>query len=250
MAKYLSLFAMLVCLLYLCSCQQKTTKQSVETTEQEQKAVEQEYSQKSQETLLEEASKDDVNAIFELARRADYQSNATEAFRLFLQAAEKGHISAQNIVAGKYVRGRGVEQNIPEGLKWLNKAADAGDPSALSQLALLYALGNIVKQDGERAVELAKKAIEAGDYNGYFTIGYIHEKGIGGVKADYGDAFSYYIKGAEHHDASCEKMVGLSYYYGDGVEKDQNKGITWLQLAAKHGDGEAESILMKLGVNQ
>lgn len=248
MAKYyLSLCAMLVCLLGVWSCQQKSSGTPVNAKEQE--AVAQEYAQKSQEVLLEEASEDDANAIFELAWRADRQSNATEAFRLFLQAAEKGHASAQNIVAGKYINGRGVAQNIPEGLKWLKKAVDAGQPSALSQLAACYALGRFVEQDGKKAVELAEKAIEAGDYNGYFTIGYIHEKGIGGVKADYGDAFSYYIKGAEKQDPACEKMVGLSYYYGDGVEKDETKGITWLKLAVQHGDSEAESILNKLGIN-
>lgn len=238
---------MLVCLFGICSCQQKSSGTPVNL--KERKAVEQEYAQKPQEVLLEEASEDDVNAIYELAWRADRQSNATEAFRLFLQAAEKGHIHAQNIVAGKYIRGRGVAQNIPEGLKWLKKAVDAGEPAALSQLACCYALGNFVEQDSKKAVELAEKAIEAGDYNGYFTIGYIHEKGIGGVKADYGDAFSYYIKGAEKHDPTCEKMVGLSYYYGDGVEKDEAKGIAWLKLAVQHGSGEAESILNKLGVN-
>lgn len=265
MAKYLSFCSALVCLLCVCSCQQKTNRSNSEQnlleTVSEKIGVKNsllsydeymkmgiKYSEESQDVLLKKASNDDADAMFELARRADNPLNSAEAFRLYRQAAENGHIAAQFRIGQSLIRGYGVEQNVEEGKRWLEKSANNGDPYALLSIANYYANGEIYEQNGKKAIELAQKVIKAGIMGGYQTLGYVYKNGIS-VSQDRKKAFSYFMKGTEgdRADPSCEAMVGVCYYEGSGVEQDMDKGITWLQLAARHGSDDAITILQQLG---
>ena len=67
----------------------------------------------------------------------------TEAFELFRDAAEKGHVGAQDSLGLAYAMGRGVEQSYTEAFKWFRAAAEKGDANAQYNLGLLYFKGSV-----------------------------------------------------------------------------------------------------------
>ncbi|MBP6124257.1 MULTISPECIES: tetratricopeptide repeat protein [Providencia] len=45
------------------------------------------------------------------------------------------------------------------------------------------------------------------------------------------------------NSAQAQYALGISYFYGDGVEKNNTKAIEWLEKSAKQGDVDAQSFL-------
>ncbi len=62
------------------------------------------------------------------------EPNYKEAFLCFLQAAEKGNITAQYNLAVMYEDGLGVPVNNQEAIKWYRKVAEQGDEDAIEAL--------------------------------------------------------------------------------------------------------------------
>ena len=56
--------------------------------------------------------------------------NPAQAFRLTLQAAERGYVPAQEVVGMMYAIGKGVQQDYREAGKWFLTAAEAGNTRA------------------------------------------------------------------------------------------------------------------------
>lgn len=105
---------------------------------------------------------------FSQADAAYDAGDSSEAFRLFLAAAESGNCDAMCRVAVMYESGEGVEYDVEKSIFWDLKAIDAGSTSSLINLGITYRrLGDIRKAkywfeksletgDGEAALELAK----------------------------------------------------------------------------------------------
>ena len=47
-------------------------------------------------------------------------------------------------------------------------------------------------------------------------------------------------RSAEQGDAETQNLLGLAYFYGDGVDKDQREGMRWFHKAAKQEYAEAQ----------
>ena len=93
----------------------------------------------------------DAGAQFALGSCYTYgygvRRNEQEALRLFLEAADKGHVGAQ-LDAGILLD---ANFRYAEALTWFRAAAAAGDPYAQGQLAVCYKNGKGVEVDLERA---------------------------------------------------------------------------------------------------
>ena len=63
------------------------------------------------------------------------------------KAAEQGLATAQSNLAGFYIRGEGVQQDLAEATLWLRRAAEGGNMAAQLDLGSRYALGTGVPQD-------------------------------------------------------------------------------------------------------
>ena len=81
----------------------------------------------------------------------------SEAARWYRIAAERGHWTAQRVLAAKYLAGTGVPKNEVEGLAWLNVAATSGREATLREQKRVAGLLPIavVKQAEQRGKELA-----------------------------------------------------------------------------------------------
>ena len=63
-------------------------------------------------------------------------------------------------------------------------------------------------------------------------------------------AFHWYLKAASQENPHAQYNVGMSYYYGKGVESDQNKARSWFEKAAKNGNYQALEALNQIQFKQ
>jgi TPR repeat protein len=120
-----------------------------------------------------------------------------------------GNINAARKLGFLYAEGVDVPKNQAEAARWLQFAADHGDICA-----------------------------QAGQY----------EFGLAGAESKE-MAFSLYTKAAQTGDDLAQYRLGLFYYNGFGVAKDDAQAKKWYQKAANQGNAEAESALQRLKVS-
>ncbi|MDB5698513.1 MAG: hypothetical protein JWN69_1317 [Alphaproteobacteria bacterium] len=116
------------------------------------------------------------------------------------------------------------------------------NPEAAYQLGMIYHLGlNGIVRDHAKAFELFKQAAEAGDPLGDYQIGaYYDGAGDGAVEPDPALALRHKLVAAEAGYALAQYDIA-QYYLRHG---DRDKGVRWLEAAARQGDALA---LLALG---
>ena len=70
-------------------------------------------------------------------------------------------------------------------------------------------------------------------------------KGEGVVK-DQAEAVKWFRKAAEQNLARAQYNLGVCYYNGEGVAKDYVEAYKWLLLAARQGDEDAKKNMTEL----
>ena len=89
----------------------------------------------------------DTNKGIAAYEDGDYE----KAVKLFHQAAEQGHVSAQYNLGLMYAKGEGVAQNHKKAIKWWRQAAEQGDAEAQFTLAMMYYTGMGVTKNEQTA---------------------------------------------------------------------------------------------------
>jgi tetratricopeptide (TPR) repeat protein len=90
----------------------------------------------------------------------------------------------------------------------------------------------------EEYEKLVMERIKKNDPVAMTNMGKKHDR-----EGDYGKALEYYTKAVELDDVSGKFCFGTLYYNGQGVEKDEKKGIRHLEEAAIDGHPQARGIL-------
>lgn len=194
------------------------------------------------------------------------EEDPDEAIRYFRKAAEQGHAKAQAELGLCYEAGYGVEQDLgkafeymkraagqdqayaqyrlgyyymyglehlpadyTQALHWLQRAADNGQPDALLELGDYYLYDYEDKGEQPKAYPYYRKAAELDCVND--GLGLCLEYGYG-VEVNEGEAFKYYLKGAEDGFIRAMFRVGLCYYYGTGVKENKREAFRWFSEAA------------------
>ena len=80
-----------------------------------------------------------------------------------------------------------------------------------------------------------KRAALQGHIVAQFNLGWMYEKGVGGVPQDYTQATEWYRMAAEQADAWAQNNLGEMYARGDGVPQDYVQAYMWLSLAITGG---------------
>ncbi|MBV6574804.1 sel1 repeat family protein, partial [Acinetobacter baumannii] len=110
---------------------------------------------------------------------------------------------------------------------------------ALNFLGRMYKDGVGVKQDNNKAFNLFNRAAILGDLSAQFNLGNMYFNGEG-IPLDYEKATYWYNKAIINgKDGDAAKILARMYYEGRGVEKNINKSIELLKIAADQGDQEA-----------
>ena len=172
----------------------------------------------------------------------------TEAVRWYRMAAEQGESEAQFKLGDCYSLGWGVVKNKVEATKWFRKAAEQGDARAQYELGTAYTFGAEygVEENEEEAIKWYKKSAEQNCASAACSLGDIYyRRGFYNQEA-YTEAFKWYKKAIElDRDEEEEGDVyyslsslsygeaaynlGEMYYYGRGVEEDEEEAHSWYE---------------------
>ncbi len=163
-----------------------------------------------------------------------------QAFKLFRQAGEMGHASAQYHVGLYYASGRGVTQDYKQAAEWYRKAAEQGHASAMNNLGNLYSNGRGVPQDDSQAFMWQEKAAKLNEVKAQYNVGWAYENGRG-VTKNYDRALEWYTKSAQQGDRDAQYKVGYFYRHAYGTVRDYKKGAEWYLKAAEQGHPTAQN---------
>ena len=92
-----------------------------------------------------------------------HETRDDEKISLLVGDAERGEARAQRLLALRYWRGRGLEQNNELAARWMKKAAAQGLALAERDLAGFYLQGIGVERDQAEALRLYGLAAQKGD---------------------------------------------------------------------------------------
>jgi TPR repeat protein len=217
------------------------------------------------------------DAQFELAKQYlngwDVPKDQKKGISLYESAAKRGHDKALLGLAAAYMAGIGVEKDFSIALEWYNKAPakDAAlmigllhmqggdevpqngdlaeewfkksdDPEAMMYLAFLYASERYGKWNIEKAISFALKAesdLEGESLNIIQTLlmaSYHEENNV--------EEKIYWLnKLSDADDTQAQAALAIYLMTGDGVEKDDWKGMKLLNKAARNGGVDAQYFL-------
>jgi TonB family protein len=190
--------------------------------------------------LLADAEAGSVDAMYSLglAYERAQPPDLMKATGWFLNAAERGHLSAMLRAGNAYEDGDGVLRSPETAFQWYEKAAQNNVVDAMVQLAAAYENGAGVPADSARAVEWFRRAANLNSSLAMFNLGIAYENGRG-IGKNEGEAIEWYEKAAKAGSARAMFRLGLYYATGQHVGKDIEKALTWWQSAAKAGDAAA-----------
>lgn len=174
--------------------------------------------------------------------RADFESGQTayaagrhrEAFLEWEADASRGNAVAQFFIGNMYAAGEGVDADLEIANTWYEKSALQGHVESAVRLATNYRLGQGVEAVNYHiATKWLYMAAEAGHPIARFDLGEIFL---------YGDP-RHQLQPAPYHASQWYHMASLDgialarfklaqlYFAGEGVDKDDVKGMVWLTLA-------------------
>ena len=197
------------------------------------------YESKSNFELEHLISKNDINAMREMAWRwksgeKGLEVSLEKAFDIYTKAAELGCAASQFFLGEAYSFGEGVESDDDKAFFWYKKSAESDDEGGMFGLACCYYDGAGTNEDKETAFKWFVKSAETGCEEANWWVAHIYENGMG-AKKDEEKAFYWYKKSADYGD--MKGMFGLGTYYllGVGTDKDYEKAFNWLSKSAEEG---------------
>ena len=145
----------------------------------------------------------DSEALFERGQQLYDAKQYAAALPILLDAARRGHPGAQRLLGHMYGSGLGVRQDFAQAMEWYRQAAERGDRAAQWSLGLGYM------------------------------------RGLGGLPVDQRMAAQLFQRAAEQGFAYAQGDLGMAYEFGEGVPRNRQMALHWLDLAAAQGYGRA-----------
>ena len=161
-----------------------------------------------------------------------------KAVEYFEKSAELGNQYAKRLLAFEYISGKNFTQNIEKGIPLLTEFADSGKAFACYKLGNLYLKGKVVKRDLDKAERYLLSA-ENNEYTQY-ALGALY---LQKEKYDIQKAVSYLEKSADKNMWSSYQLGRLYLFGTDGLEKDQEKAMHFLNQSAEQGNEYAQYII-------
>lgn len=153
------------------------------------------------------------------------EKNETEAFLLFKEAAIEGNIEAQTNLAWMYHMGIGVEQDKQLAIYWYTKSAEQGGGLSKYNLAFIY----LFDKNYTEALNWFEKASLQGFIPAWTELGTMHSLGWG-VEKNQEIAIQYYKIAAENGNEIGQLNLGLIYYEGREVPKNNIQAYAWFKI--------------------
>lgn len=164
--------------------------------------------------------------------------NNQNAAEYFEKSAELGNKYARRLLAFECISGKNFEQDIDKGIPLLTECADSGDAFACYKLGNLYLKGKIINQDLDKAEKYLLFA-EDNEFTQY-ALGKLY---LQKEKYDIQKAISYFEKFADKNMQASYQLGRLYFFGADGLEKNKEKAIHYLNLSAEQGNEDAQNFI-------
>ncbi len=165
------------------------------------------------------------------------EQSREKALENYRKGAEKSHPdSVYRLAALLLSSGQGDQAQ--EGREILEKAATT-DPTVSGRiLGEAFLMGRLTPEPApETAVKWWQKSANAGDVPSMTLLGRLYDGQFGQTSlADKKLAYDYFLQAANKNDPSAMVAVGIRLLKGEGVTKDEKKGIEWLNKAIEAGN--------------
>lgn len=136
------------------------------------------------------------------------------AYDYYRMAAEHNHPDAQAELGWMYDKGHGVSRDYYKSAYWYKLAAENNHVIAIVNLGTHYMNGNGVECNKEKGFSLYMKA--------------------------------YSLRESDESVSALLWLIGNSYEFGNGVNKDFQQAIMWYKKARDAGDKQAQSCIDRL----
>lgn len=144
--------------------------------------------------------------------------------------AQAGSADAQNQLGTRYYKGDGVPKSLANAERFYRQAAEQGHVGAQNNLGLIYSR-NMGPKGYPRAVYWYRKAASLGSEVAQYNLGLMYRYGKG-VKRDYQEAARWIEYSAIAGYPIAQNSIAHMYRKGMGVQRDTEKAIRWYELAA------------------
>ena len=194
------------------------------------------------------ADEADEPTLYERGELAYQQQDWGNALRWFVQAANQGDSSAQNMIGEMYGRGEGVGQNDAEALRWFTLAAEQKNHEAETNLGITYREGYGVTRNYDQAYAWLSLAARAQYPAAIYHLGVMYEHEM--LIAEDEDVWiDMYEHAAELGYGPAQARIGHMYETGVVFDQSYDDAIYWYNLATSSGETTAIISLAQLYIN-
>ena len=164
----------------------------------------------------------------------DFHEAATDKFYVELTkkvSEEQNDPQAHFLLGLRYINGEDVPKDVEKGFLLVKKAAEMGFADAYHELGVCYYCGEGTEKNLSAAVRWWAEGAAAGNLNSMTNLGLhytnqkdkkLNEKGIRLLET-----------AAKRGQAEAQCNLGVTYWQGQGIEKNEKEGLKWLEKAAK-----------------
>lgn len=165
------------------------------------------------------------------------------------ELAADDNAEANFILATLFAKGQGVVKNKQKALEYLTLADEQGHAEATFNLALTFELGKVVGVDVEKRKRLAfdyyLKAARNGSVNAQRKLASRYSNEMSVVYQP-DKAAEWLSTAVEQGDNKAKLELGALYLKGEGVSKDQARGLALIKESAAAGYDKAQFIYATL----
>lgn len=198
----------------------------------------------------------DADAEYQVAVAYEFgcgvAASASEAAKWMRRSADHGDALAQENLGVMYHLGNGVPKDTAEALKWYRAAAKQGNSAAMYNLGIAYFNGpttgeavgenqlfaavwlTLAREFGNAQAASALSHTEANSSDVAFAIGRMY---LGGaeIPANVERGVRWCKEAAT---VGANLLLGVMYYDGKGVARDDAEALEYFRAAAAHGSAE------------
>jgi TPR repeat protein len=186
------------------------------------------------------STSDEFLAVYDLYMSGRYR----DALPGLLAYARKGCVIAQFCLAGMYLNGEGVEQDIAQSEYWQNELltlAKQGNVAAQNRLAFSYRFGDVFPLDIQEANFWLEAAARAGDHEAEYHLFIYQRDGNYGYEADPASAEYWLHRAAAGGYPDALWVTALRTMDQEG--RPSEEGLRMIRVAAKAGFPPAQEFL-------
>lgn len=169
-----------------------------------------------------------------------FYEKALQGFIQFEPRAKKIKPYLQYQIGMMYFKGFGTPVDNQKAVKCFEKSAELGNQYAKLLLALEYINGNNFERDIDKCIPLLTEFADSGDDFACYKLGKIY---LTEEKYDIEKAIFYFEKSADKNMWSSYQLGKLYFFGADGLEKNKEKAMEFLNLSAEQGSEDAQNFI-------